>query len=451
MRTSRREAVAVAVGVLLVVAAFVVPHLDFGIVTPLINATPGRLHAFADTAPIFGWFQAHVGWGTVPAVLIGAAAVLWGPAFAQRLPWRVLPWVTWATACAWAFSLAMIDGWQRGFAGRLTARHEYLRQVPTVTDIPEAVRTFADRILDYQPDSWITHVSGHPPGALLTFVWLDRIGLGGGAWAALLCLLVGSSAATAILVAVRALAGEQTARLAAPFVAVAPTAIWIAVSADGYFAGVAAWGIALLALAVRATGSRSVLAASGAGLLLGWGIFLNYGLVLMALPAVAVLVCASSWRSALRVLVPAVVAAVVVVVVFAAAGFWWYDGYLLVQERYWQGIANDRPFQYWSWANLAAVVCAVGLGSVAGIGRVFDIAAIRRRSGLHLVVIGVLLAIAFADLSMLSKAETERIWLPFTVWLPAAAALLPQRSHRWWLALNVVGALALNHLILTNW
>ncbi|MGV0801334.1 hypothetical protein ABQF26_30475, partial [Mycolicibacterium elephantis] len=178
MRTSRREAVAVAVGVLLVVAAFVVPHLDLGIVTPLINATPGRLHAFADTAPIFGWFQAHVGWGTVPAVLIGAAAVLWGPAFAQRLPWRVLPWVTWATACAWAFSLAMIDGWQRGFAGRLTARHEYLRQVPTVTDIPEAVRTFADRILDYQPDSWITHVSGHPPGALLTFVWLDRIGLG---------------------------------------------------------------------------------------------------------------------------------------------------------------------------------------------------------------------------------------------------------------------------------
>ena len=451
MRTSRREAVAVAVGVLLVVAAFVVPHLDLGIVTPLINATPGRLHAFADTAPIFGWFQAHVGWGTVPAVLIGAAAVLWGPAFAQRLSWRVLPWVTWATACAWAFSLAMIDGWQRGFAGRLTARHEYLRQVPTVTDIPEAVRTFADRILDYQPDSWITHVSGHPPGALLTFVWLDRIGLGGGAWAALLCLLVGSSAATAILVAVRALAGEQTARLAAPFVAVAPTAIWIAVSADGYFAGVAAWGIALLALAVRATGSRSVLAAAGAGLLLGWGVFLNYGLVLMALPAVAVLVCASSWRSALRGLVPAVVAAVVVVMVFAAAGFWWYDGYLLVQERYWQGIANDRPFQYWSWANLASVVCAIGLGSVAGIGRVFDIAAIKRRSGLHLVVIGVLLVIAFADLSMLSKAETERIWLPFTVWLPAAAALLPQRSHRWWLALNVVGALALNHLILTNW
>ena len=91
------------------------------------------------------------------------------------------------------------------------------------------------------------------PGALLTFVWLDRIGLGGGAWAGLLCLLVGSSAAAAIVVAVRALTDENTARLAAPFVAVAPTAIWVAVSADGYFAGVAAWGIALLALAARRT------------------------------------------------------------------------------------------------------------------------------------------------------------------------------------------------------
>ena len=170
---------------------------------------PARLHDFADTAPIFGWWNAHVGWGTVPAIVIGIAAVVWGQAVARRLPWRALPWVTWATACAWAFSLAMIDGWQRGFAGRLTARHEYLRQVPTITDIPDAVRTFASRIPDFQPNSWITHVSGHPPGALLTFVWLDRIGLGGGAWAGLLCLLVGSSAAAAIVVAVRALADDE--------------------------------------------------------------------------------------------------------------------------------------------------------------------------------------------------------------------------------------------------
>ena len=451
MSIGRREAVAVAAGALLVVAAFVVPDLHLGVVTPLVKMTPQQIRDFADAAPIFGWWRAHMGWGTVPAILIGLVAVVSGQSLAQRLSWRRLTFATWATSFAWAFALAMIDGWQPGFAGRLTARHEYLRQVPGITDIPEAVRTFASRILDFQPNSWITHVSGHPPGALLTFVWLDRIGLGGGAWAGLFCVLVGSSAAAAVIVAVRALSGERTARLVAPFAAVAPTAIWIAVSADGYYAGVAAWGIALLALAVRGTGRRAVLTGAGSGLLLGWGIFLNYGLALMALPALAVLICAPNRRAGARAAIPAVAAALAVVGVFAIAGFWWFDGYTLVQQRYWQGIANNRPFQYWGWANLASVVCAVGLGTVAGIGRVFDIAAIKRRSGIHLLVLAALVAILFADLSRLSKAETERIWLPFEVWLLAAGALLPVRAQRWWLSLNVIGALLLNHFIFTNW
>ncbi|MCB0939493.1 MAG: hypothetical protein KDB72_04550 [Mycobacterium sp.] len=451
MSIGRREAVAVTAGVLLVVAAFVVPDLHLGIVTPLIKMTPQQIRDFADAAPIFGWWRPHMGWGTVPAILIGLAAVLWGQSLTQRLSWRRLTFTTWTTSFAWAFALAMVDGWQPGFAGRLTSKHEYLRQVPSITDIPEAVRTFASRILDFQPHSWITHVSGHPPGALLTFVWLDRIGLGGGAWAGLFCVLVGSSAAAAVIVTVRALSGEETARLVAPFAAVAPTAIWIAVSADGYYAGVAAWGIALLALAVRGTGRRAVLAAVASGLLLGWAIFLNYGLALMALPAVAVLICAPNRRAAVRTLIPAVAAALAMVAAFAIAGFWWFDGYTLVQQRYWQGIANNRPFQYWGWANLASVVCAVGLGTVAGISRTFDIAAIRRRSGIHLLVLAALAAILFADLSRLSKAETERIWLPFEVWLLAAGALLPVRAQRWWLSLNVIGALLLNHFIFTNW
>jgi len=451
VKSARREIAAAVVAVVLVAAAFAVPHLNLGIVTPLINSTPRQIEMFAQAAPIFGWWDAHVGWGTIPAIAIGLGTTLWGPAVAQRLPWRAVPLVTWATACAWAFALAMVDGWSLGFARRLETSNEYLRQVPSVTDIPYALRSFSSRILDFQPDSWITHVSGHPPGALLTFVWLDRIGLSGGAWAGLLCLLVGSSASAAIVVALRALSGAEIARSAAPFVAVAPTAIWIAVSADGYFAGVAAWGLALLALAVRGTTRLSLLAGAGAGLLLGWGIFLNYGLGLIALPAVAVLIAAKDVRSALRALIPAVIAALVVVGVFALAGFWWFDGYVLVQERYWQGIAMNRPFQYWAWANFASVVCAVGLGTVAGVSRAFDLTPIKARSGVHLLILGALLATICADLSMLSKAEVERIWLPYTIWLTAAGALLPPRSRRWWLGLNVIGALALNHLILTNW
>jgi hypothetical protein len=451
VKSARREVIAAIVAVVLVAAAFVVPQLHLGIVTPLINSTAKQIQMYAEAAPIFGWWSLHASWGTVPAIVIGLATALWGPAVAGRLPWRAVPWVAWAVSGAWAFSLAMIDGWSLGFARRLATTNEYLRQVPSITDIPYAVHSFSSRIPDFQPHSWITHVSGHPPGALLTFVWLDRLGLSGGTWAAVFCVLIGTSAAAAIVVTAKTLCGEDLARQVAPFVAVAPTAIWIAVSADGYFAGVAAWGLALLALAVRGTAWRAIAAGLAAGLLLGWGIFLNYGLGLMALLAVAVLLAADDVRSALRALVPAVVAALAVVGVFALAGFWWFDGYNLVQVRYWQGIAANRPFQYWAWANFASVVCAVGLGTVAGVSRAFDLPLLKARSGLHLMVLAALLAIVCADLSMLSKAEVERIWLPYTVWLTAAGAFLPPRSQRWWLGLNVVGALVLNHVILTNW
>ncbi len=458
MRVGRREAaregLAVAVAAVLVAAAFVLPRLNLG-VRPRRDIGLERFGTHAGAAPIFGYWEIHAGWGTAPAILIAVAAVAWGSVVAQRLSWRALTLGTWATACGWAFSLAMIDGWQRGFAGRLTTRDEYLWQVPSITDIPATLRTFSHRILDFQPNSWVTHVSGHPPGALLTFVWLDRIGLHGGAWAGLLCLLVGSSAAAAVVVAVRALADEQTARRAAPFVAVAPTAIWVAVSADGYFAGVAAWGIALLAVAVHRPVRFPALVAAAAGVLLGWAVFLSYGLILLGFAALAVLVAAghrgADWRAALRALGPATLTAVTVAVTFAVAGFYWFDGYNLVQQRYWQGVAKDRPFQYWWWGNLACVVCAIGLGSVAGLSRVFDKDAIRRRAGFHLLLLATLAAIVCADLSMLSKAETERIWLPFTVWLTAAPALLPLRSQRLWLALNAAGALLLNSVIFTNW
>jgi len=451
VKIGRGEAVAVTFGAVLLVAAFVVPLLNLDIIAPLRRGSPYGHHDVASAAPIFGWWNAHIGWGTIPAVAIGVAAVWWGPQLALRLPWRGLTLITWATSAGWAFALAMVDGWQRGFAGRLTTEPEYLSQVPSITDIPTAVRAFSSRILDDQPHSWITHVAGHPPGALLTFVWLNRIGLGGGAWAGAVCVVAGSSAATAIIVTVRAVSGESIARHAAPFAAVAPTVIWIAVSADAYFTGITTWGIALVALAASRTVRHPVLASVGAGFLLGWALFLSYGLTLMALLVLAVLAAVGNRRAALVTLCASIPGVVAVVAVFAAFGFWWFDGYTLVQQRYWQGIARDRPFQYWSWANLASVVCAVGLGSVAGLGSGFDITAIRRRSGLHLLVLAAMAAIFCADLSMLSKAETERIWLPFTVWLTAAPALLPPPAHRWWLATNIVGALALNHFIFTNW
>ena len=360
-----RDFIAAALALMLVVAAFVVPHLGLGSVTPILDNTTESYKDFSDANPLFGFVDAHLGWGTPIALVVAVAVVMWGPRVAAALPWRRLVLSTWATSAIWAMSLAMIDGWQRGFAGRLTSRDEYLHEVPGITDIPSTLAGFSDRILDFQPDSWTTHVSGHPPAAVLTFVWLDRIGLGGGVWASALCVAVGSSAAAAVIVAVRALGDETMARRAAPFLALSPAAIWLAVSADALFAGVAAWGIALLAVAARGSGRRWFLSSVAAGVLLGWGVYLNYGLALMAVPAVAVLVVSRTARP----LIGALLGALAVAGVFTAYGFWWFDGYFLVQERYYQGIASSRPFAYWGWANFASLICAVGLASAAALPR----------------------------------------------------------------------------------
>lgn len=442
-----RDFVCAAIALVAVAAAFAVPYMNLKTITPIAKKASEPFSTFSDANPLFGFIDPHVGWGTPFAIAIAIAVVVWGPRLAAALPWRPLVWAAWATSAAWTMALAMVDGWQRGFAGRLTEPSEYLTEVPGVHDIPAMLSGFSGRILDYQPDSWSTHVSGHPPGALLSFVWLDRIGLGGGAWAAVFCVLVGSSMAAAVIVALRALGDEAMARRAAPFLALAPVAIWIGVSADAMFAGVVAWGIAVLAIAARAHGARMAAWSVGAGLLLGWGVYLNYGLVLMSIPAAAVLLVARNARP----LLGALLGALAVAAVFTAYGFWWFDGYTLVQERYYQGIASSRPFAYWGWANFAAVICAVGLAVPAALPRVLTWKRLRALSPVNIMVLAGLAMMVVADLSALSKAETERIWLPFSIWLLAAPALLPRRTHRFWLAVQAVIALLISHLVLTAW
>lgn len=436
-----------------------------------LNRAGVPLHA--GTAPLFATWGPHVGPGTPLALLVAAGIIGYGPPLAARLRWPALLLAGYVAAVAWIVSLALIDGWRVGLATRLTLGAEYLAEVPGVTDAPAMVRGFAERILDFQPDSWTTHVSGHPPGALLVFVWLDRIGLAGGGWAALLCVAVGAVTAVAVPVTLRSLGDEQAARAALPFVVLFPGAVWLGASADAIFAGVTAGGIALLAVAGRRPprhGSPSggsgagVLIALVAGVLLGFGIFLSYGLVLIAPLALAVvLVSCRSWPLSLL----AAVGAAAVVAGFAYAGFWWYDGYELVVQRYYQGIAQERPYAYWVWANLASLVLVAGPASAPALrravialrppagtaGRVAVARALASRASTGPVALAAAAAVAIvlADLTGLSKAEVERIWLPFAVWLLAATALLPAAYRRWWLVAQAVTALAVNHLVYTVW
>ncbi|WP_073447046.1 hypothetical protein [Streptomyces yunnanensis] len=450
-RAGRRDLWAVAAAVVLFVLAVVVGN----VVNRTVYGTEGILRL--GWPPLYASWLPHVGPGTPAALVVAALVVIHGPRIAQRLRWRALVPAVWGASMAWTWSLALVDGWQRGVAGRLTSNMEYLRSVADVREVPAFLRDFTQHILADSPHNWPAHVAGHPPGALLTFVGLDRIGLGSGAWAAAWCITIGSSGAVAVMVTVRALCGERLARLAAPFLALAPAAVWIGVSADGYFAGVSAWAIALLALAATRTTRAPRLAALGAGLLLGLTWYLSYGLTVLAVLGVAVLLLARSARP-----LPYVLAgAVPWVVGFTALGFWWPEGYATLVERYYQGAAKVRPYTYFVWANLAAQVVTVGLATVAGLGRAVGrlfpaVRGMRRvaprgRGALSVLVGAALCVMLLADVSGMSKAETERIWLPFALWLLPACALLPRRTHGWWLAAQAVLALLVNHLLLTGW
>jgi hypothetical protein len=141
-----------------------------------------------------------------------------------------------------------------------------------------------------------------------------------------------------------------------------------------------------------------------------------------------------------------------VVATFAAAGFWWLDGYEAVKLRYYQPTEYGllRPYEYWVWANLAALALVLGPAVIAGLRRAVQRPSAAPTAVLALVAAGVI-AVLVADLSGLSKAETERIWLPFAIWITTATVLLPRASARWWLLGQAVLALVVNHLLLTVW
>jgi hypothetical protein len=401
-----------------------------------LNAHPSHPRIFAGAPPLFAIWLPHVGPGTPLAILIAVAVIYYSP--------RLTLATGYLATIGWTLSLALIDGWQRGIVNRLTTVDEYLHEVPSINNIHLFLRGFATRILDFQPNSWTVHVAGHPPGATLIFVWLARIGLGGGAAAGLTCIIVGGLATIAVPITLDRLGLHAHARTVLPFLVLFPGAVWAGVSADGLFAGLLAVAIALLVCgAVRLRTHWSPFGVGqtlAGGLLFGYGIFCSYGYVLYGLIPLAVLALTRSWRA----LVPFALGFSSVILVFLSLGFNWLTGEKLVTQRYYQGIGGERPYSYWVWANLAALCLVVGPAVIAGLANLRD-----RR--IAMLCGAALIGILLADATGLSKAETERIWLPFAIWLLPAAVALPTRHVRAYLASQAGLALAINHLLLTNW
>ena len=368
-------------------------------------------------APLTGSFDVNVTLGTLVVLGIGLAAARVLPAWCLRVSWRRLLVGVSLAALAWGLALSVTRG--PGAVDRgLASRHEY----PAVVDQVDAVGVgaFIDTFTEDQAlRTYPVHIQGHPLGAALLFFGLDQAGLRGPAGAAVFILALSSTAVAAVLVAAREVAGVERARRAAPFLVLLPGLVWWVTSADALYATVGAWGTALLVLATgpdRSTRQRA-LVAIGAGLIWGLGVHLSYGLVPLVLVGVTVAVTRRCWTA----LSWAALGGAGVVLAFTGAGFWWVDGLAATKVRYDAGVAHDRPGWYFgTLGNLAAFSLAVGPAAWVAFARVRD-------RGLALLAVPALIAVLVADVSGLSKAEVERIWLPFAPWILLLAGGLVDR------------------------
>jgi hypothetical protein len=384
--------------------------------------------------PFHGHYEWRITWRVLVPLGFGTAAALLLPSLSNLVAWRRLLVLLVAVATTWALALAFVNEWD-SLTNPVTRDTEYLAAVPLVDSAGPFLRSFTSRLGDYP-----LHVRSHPPGFVLLLWALNELGLRGPTWVAAVEILGGSVMVAAALVALRELAGEKTARAAAPFLALAPVAVWVATTADAFFAGVSSCGVALFVTASGRSGLTSVVQGLAAGLLLGFALYLSYGMV----PLIAIVLAVAIARRASRAMLASAVGVVAVAGAFYVAGFWWLDGLAATLERYRAGVASARPLGYFAVSNIAAFGAALGPAVAVALVRLRD-------QRVWLLAGAGLIAVVTADLSGLSKGEVERIWLPFAPWLLIAACVLPASSRSAWLALQAFVAVVIQAGIRTPW
>lgn len=408
------------------------------------------------TDVFINWPPLKARWTPEPAptlvlpVLVALTGFLCWRRISSALNWAPYLAAVFAGSWLWTAALAHVGG--KESVSKVFARpSEYFVGAKEVSSIPAFLSGFIEKVPLRAPDHWPIHIAGHPPGATLFFILLGRIGIEDPYTAGVIVMTLGCTGVVAVLLTVKTLASQELARRAAPWLIAAPAAIWMGVSADALFTAVAAWGLALLALAATTDrSSRLIGFGLPAGLLLGLCVYLSYGLLLLGILAIAVIYLGGRWTA----LPWALGGALLVVAAFTLAGFRWWEGFPVLVTRYYDGIQHKRQFGYWVWANLGAWTFTSGLAVWAAFPR--GIAEAWRGTDKGRRVVAVLgcagfVSILVATLSGMSKAEVERIWLPFTIWTLVLPSLLPLRWQRPLLATQMASAVAIEYLLTTQW
>ncbi|MEW2353292.1 hypothetical protein [Spirillospora sp. NPDC029432] len=371
-------------------------------------------------------------WQIVPAACAAAVAVAVLPYAARRMSWRALLLTSWGAASVWTVVLALSDG--LGALRRpLDAPTEYPAGLGAVRADPLGwIRTFTEELHGYT-----THIRGHPPLPTLVLWALEEVGLRGTGWSAAFIIAIGTSSVAAIAMTARSVAGEDAARRALPFLVLAPLTLWIATSMDALFLGAGAWAAALTA---RRGG---LLAAAGAGLLLGALPYLSYGLLPFFAIPLAVVVLTRPSRRFLAVLL---CCAAAVPLAFTLGGFWWLDGVAATHETYAVSRGSaQRSYAYFVFANIAVLALLVGPATAHALAR----APFRDRPIAWLVG-AALIGLLALDLSGVTRGEVERIWIPYAAWVVLAAARHAPPA-RGWLATQAALTLGVQALVLSHW
>ena len=438
-----------------------------------------------EAAPLVGRWDWAPTARILPAVFVGAVALVLTTATARRFSARVVLAAVGMLSALWTVSLA----WSQGttvMIDPVVHPTEYWSQLPRLPPAARLLRVWADPLwMRNQP----VHIKGHPPGYVFLLKAMGHVGLSSKWAVAALSWVCAGGVAVAVVAAVRLLApcssvrasaqasarssapapaldtkaavggvaSEQADawRVVAPFAVVAPYAVWMGTSADTVFSLAGAGGVVAVLAALRARRpTGTVIAGAGGGLLLGLALFLSYGMVtFLAVPAMAVLFLRGpTVRRRMLVALSLGAGIVIVFTAFALAHFWWFAGLKTTREFYWKGTAQFRPWAYFFVSNIAVVVIATGPAIVAGAGRL--VTRHRRRSGqIWLLALGAVIAIMAANISQLSKGETERIWLPFfTFLIPLAVVGEPSVGRqRFWLAIQISLTVVLQIGLMSKW
>ncbi len=327
------------------------------------------------------------------------------------------------------------SGWSHVFdlgrRGSFEASREYL---PALAQLHQGVRHYVGHfasLLPYLP----THAKGNPPGPVVA---MHLLGITTAGRLAAVCIAAAALSAPLAYLLGRELGDERRGRLAGILMIFSPAAVLFGVtSVDAVFTALgtaAAWLLISPRPGRRAIGCALVAVATFSS----W--------VLLAIPAWAVLVTLR--RDGARAAAVLAVWLVGAVLLFTAALAVLLDydpvGILRALTRiYGAGAAAHRPYEFWLFGSPAAWTAMLGL-PIAWF-------AARALTGGDPAALALAAIIVISTVAGFTKAETERIWLPFVPLACVAAAALPIGRLRPLLGALAVQALVVEVLFGTVW